>query len=187
MNAPEHLFTFLTKQNMQRQNVPLETTSPSHLESGIVGRAHFSDKDKPEGKESKDASTRYFKLSFCFIGLQLSYIAWGVTQEQLMTNQYTFGKFKSSAFCVFANRFFALFVALAIVWYRRTFLNIPAKDVPYYSYAPSSISNSISSWAQYEALKFISFPSQVLSKSCKIIPVMLVRIISFLFQATNFL
>jgi adenosine 3'-phospho 5'-phosphosulfate transporter B2 len=48
------------------------------------------------------------------------------------------------------------------------------KEAPFYSYAPSSISNSLSSWAQYEALKHVSFPTQVLSKSCKIIPVMLV-------------
>jgi adenosine 3'-phospho 5'-phosphosulfate transporter B2 len=48
---------------------------------------------------------------------------------------------------------------------------------PFLSYCPSSISNSISSWAQYEALKYLSFPVQTLSKSCKIIPVMLVGIL----------
>ncbi|KAF6199575.1 hypothetical protein GE061_007601 [Apolygus lucorum] len=31
----------------------------------------------------------------------------------------------------------------------------------------------MSSWCQYEALKYISFPSQVLAKACKIIPVMI--------------
>lgn len=46
-----------------------------------------------------------------------------------------------------------------------------------FAYIPSSISNSVSSWAQYEALRYVSFPAQVLSKSCKIIPVMLVGIV----------
>lgn len=118
--------------------------------------------------------SRNFKLLFCFVGLQISYVLWGVVQEQLMTQEYKFGKFKSSAFCVFGNRFLALFISLAIVLFRRLTMTKPMKVAPYYWYAPSSLSNSLSSWAQYEALKFVSFPTQVLSKSCKIIPVMLV-------------
>lgn len=94
-----------------------------------------------------------------------------------MTQEYKLGKFKSSAFCVFGNRFLALFISLAIVIYKKLTSPKPLKDAPYYYYAPSSISNSISSWAQYEALKFVSFPTQVLSKSCKVIPVMLVGIL----------
>lgn len=116
-------------------------------------------------------------MLFCFAGLQVSYIAWGVVQEQLMTKEYKMGKFKSSAFCVFGNRFFALFLALAIVLYNRATSSKSLKDAPYYYYAPSSLSNSLSSWAQYEALKYVSFPTQVLSKSCKLIPVMLVGIV----------
>jgi UAA transporter family len=118
---------------------------------------------------------RNVKLLFCFVGLQISYVLWGVVQEQLMTQEYKFGKFKSSAFCVFGNRFLALFISLAIVIFRGLTSTKPMKIAPYYWYAPSSLSNSLSSWAQYEALKFVSFPTQVLSKSCKIIPVMLVR------------
>ena len=86
------------------------------------------------------------------------------------------GRFKSAQFCVFMNRFLALFIALAIVLYKKLTSSKPLKEAPYYMYAPSSISNSLSSWAQYEALKYVSFPSQVLSKSCKIIPVMLVSV-----------
>lgn len=122
----------------------------------------------------------YFKLLFCFIGLQVSYILWGITQENLMTAEYKLGKFKSSSFCVFANRLLALLIAFAIVAFRSVNQNQHdpkqkvVKDVPFYYYAPSSLSNTISSWAQYESLKYVSFPVQVLSKSCKVIPVMLV-------------
>lgn len=122
----------------------------------------------------KDKDQRLPKLLFCFFGLQVSYLAWGITQEQLMTNEYKFGKFQSSSFCVFGNRFFALAVSLLIVMYKRYTSNAVIKVAPYYYYAPSSISNSLSSWAQYDALKYVSFPTQVLSKSCKVIPVMLV-------------
>lgn len=126
---------------------------------------------------------KYGKYLFCFFGLQISYVLWGVTQENLMTTEYKLGKFKSSSFCVFANRLLALVISFLIVVSRKYFSNQNQaheknkviKEVPFYYYAPSSLSNTMSSWAQYEALKYVSFPIQVLSKSCKIIPVMLVR------------
>ena len=123
-------------------------------------------------------SPRRTKLLFCFIGLQLSYVAWGITQEQLMTQGYSVGKFRSSAFCVFGNRFLALFIAAGIVMYRRqTLPRGQIKEAPFHYYAPSSLSNTLSSFAQYEALKFVSFPTQVLSKSCKLIHVMIVGVL----------
>eukprot|EP01041_Mallomonas_annulata_P015465 gene15465-32692_t len=120
--------------------------------------------------------SRNMTLLLCFIGLQLSYVTWGVIQEQVMTQTYARGKFDSSTFCVFMNRFLALFISMAIVLYQRQSSTKPPREAPFYYYAPSSLSNSISSWAQYEALKFVSFPTQVLSKSCKLIPVMIVGI-----------
>uniref|UniRef100_A0A1I8HRG0 Adenosine 3'-phospho 5'-phosphosulfate transporter 1 n=1 Tax=Macrostomum lignano TaxID=282301 RepID=A0A1I8HRG0_9PLAT len=44
---------------------------------------------------------------------------------------------------------------------------------PAFEYTWSSLSNVLSSWCQYEALLYVSFPTQVLAKACKIIPVML--------------
>ena len=117
------------------------------------------------------------KLLFCFVGLQVSYILWGVVQERMMTEVYKGGLFKSSTFCVFGNRFLALILSGFIVWRKRATATESIKMAPYHSYIPSSLSNSLSSWAQYEALKYLSFPTQVLSKSCKIIPVMFVGIV----------
>lgn len=164
-----------------------KTTEPGPSNEYTALRRVASGGDDDEKLDKKDNSktmtatgffkSRQFKLVFCFLGLQVSYILWGIVQEQLMTKEYQMGRFKSSSFCVFGNRFFALFVALTIVLYKRTTSPKPLKEAPYHYYAPSSISNSVSSWAQYEALKFISFPTQVLSKSCKLIPVMLVGII----------
>ena len=134
------------------------------------------DDSKTAAKAQADLTTRNLKLLFCFVGLQVSYVLWGINQEQLMTNEYKFGRFTSAAFCVFGNRFLALFISLAIVVFRRVRSTKQMKEAPYYYYAPSSLSNSLSSWAQYESLKFVSFPTQVLSKSCKLIPVMLVSV-----------
>jgi len=142
---------------------------------------HDGKYSKKESMEGIPSSSRYFKLAFCFFGLQVSYILWGLVQENLMTKDYGgAGKFKSSAFCVFGNRFLALLISLVIVMFNRIRQKKAVSDfsVPFVmAFAPSSLSNTISSWAQYEALKYISFPTQVLSKSCKIIPVMLVGIL----------
>jgi adenosine 3'-phospho 5'-phosphosulfate transporter B2 len=149
------------------------------LSSSSVPRTKSDSTDEKYNRAKGTLSERNSKLIFCFVGLQLSYLLWGITQENLMTQEYKLGKFRSAAFCVFGNRFFALFLSLAIVLWNnsRSASNKTMKEAPFYYYAPSSISNSISSWAQYEALKYISFPIQVLSKSCKVIPVMLVGIL----------
>ena len=39
-------------------------------------------------------------------------------------------------------------------------------DAPLYKFAFSSVSNIVSSVSQYEALKYVSFPTQVVAKSC---------------------
>mmetsp|Transcript_1506 Transcript_1506/g.2485 ORF Transcript_1506/g.2485 Transcript_1506/m.2485 type:complete len:350 (+) Transcript_1506:102-1151(+) len=149
------------------------------LEEGSFSdnRSLIDDKKYRKEDESKDNYWRNLKLLFCFLGLQVSYILWGLVQEYLMTKQYSAGKFKSSAFCVFGNRFLALIISLVIVVARKFTSNKTAAEAPYYYYAPCSLSNTLSSWAQYEALKYISFPTQVLSKSCKIIPVMIVGLL----------
>jgi hypothetical protein len=156
------------------------------------GRKKKSSSDKDDARDADDQkmkkngtgtvsgmwgamSERNQKVVFCFIGLQVSYLLWGLTQENLMTQKYKMGYFRSAAFCVFGNRFCALFLSLAIVMYNNATTKKPQKTAPFYYYAPSSLSNSLSSWAQYEALKYVSFPIQVLSKSCKVIPVMMVR------------
>ena len=77
-------------------------------------------------------------------------------------------KFKNSQFLVFINRVLALSVAGVYILLTRQ----PQHTAPLYTYSYSSFSNIMSSWCQYEALKFVSFPKQVLSKASKMIPVM---------------
>jgi adenosine 3'-phospho 5'-phosphosulfate transporter B2 len=72
-------------------------------------------------------------------------------------------------FLVFVNRILALAAATAIVW----FSDQGKHRTPLHKYSFPSMSNVMSSWFQYEALKFVSFPTQVLAKASKVIPVML--------------
>ena len=85
------------------------------------------------------------------------------------------GHFKDSQFLVFANRLLAFFVAGFYIFMQQQ----SRHRAPLFKYSYASFSNIISTWFQYEALKFVNFPTQVLAKSCKIIPVMLMgKIIS---------
>nr|XP_057947593.1 adenosine 3'-phospho 5'-phosphosulfate transporter 1 [Doryrhamphus excisus] len=117
------------------------------------------------------------RLIFCAAGLQASYLTWGVLQERVMTRSYGASsteeeegeKFKDSQFLVFMNRILALTVSgLWCVVFKQ-----PRHGAPMYKYSFASLSNIMSSWCQYEALKYISFPTQVLAKASKVIPVML--------------
>lgn len=118
------------------------------------------------------------KLLFCAAGLQVSYLTWGVLQERIMTRTYEEHmadgtvksvNFENSQFLVFVNRVLALTVAGFYIVFTRQ----PRHTAPLYKYSYSSFSNIMSSWCQYEALKFVSFPTQVLCKASKIIPVMI--------------
>lgn len=77
--------------------------------------------------------------------------------------------FKDSQFLVFMNRILAL--SVSGLWC--ALFKQPRHGAPMYKYSFASLSNVMSSWCQYEALKFISFPTQVLAKASKVIPVML--------------
>lgn len=102
-------------------------------------------------------------LIFCAGGLLTSYLIWGLLQERIMAFNYrdvksTSERFTNSQFLVFMNRIFALCVALLVIAMQRRH---SSHQPPLYKYSYSSFSNIISSWCQYEALKFVSFPVQV--------------------------
>lgn len=102
-------------------------------------------------------------LCFCAGGLLTSYLIWGLLQERIMAYNYSeteskSERFTNSQFLVFMNRIFALCVSLLVIGIQR---RVTVHQPPLYKYSYGSFSNIISSWCQYEALKFVSFPVQV--------------------------
>jgi adenosine 3'-phospho 5'-phosphosulfate transporter B2 len=137
-----------------------------------------SSKPSPRARaaSSKDDDDFDVKLLlFCVLGLVGSYLAWGYFQERIMTRSYTSlstgseDKFKDAEFLVFCNRIAGLVIGRIGMEMTGPHDNF----APPFSFSFCSMSNILSSWFQYEALKFITFPMQVLSKSCKIIAAML--------------
>jgi adenosine 3'-phospho 5'-phosphosulfate transporter B2 len=80
-------------------------------------------------------------------------------------------KFRNSQFLVLINRILAFFIAFTAIIFkernriRNIQINYNKSEPPLYQYIYCSLSNILSSWCQYEALKFVSFPTQVLNES----------------------
>ncbi|XP_053679729.1 adenosine 3'-phospho 5'-phosphosulfate transporter 1 [Anopheles nili] len=132
------------------------------------------------GKGKRTTAQECLLMGYCLVGLMGSYLTWGVLQEKIMTQEYEGPEkrkshFKDSQFLVFSNRVLGFLITAVYLVGKRQFRH----RAPLYKYSFASFSNIMSAWFQYEALKFVNFPTQVLAKSCKIIPVMIMgKIIS---------
>jgi len=116
------------------------------------------------------------RLTFCVVGILSTYLCYGVLQEGVMTQDFdgSAGLFNDSNFIVASSRLVALLLSMLFMLVQHLFFastKVP-HTVPLYMYLFGSFSNNISTQAQYEMLKYLSFPLQVLGKSCKVPPVM---------------
>ncbi|KAI2507162.1 UAA transporter family [Fragilaria crotonensis] len=112
------------------------------------------------------------RLLFCSLMLNITFVTWGLLQERMLTRRYpriTGEYFTYSYALVFTNRFWTLIIS-SLFWIylkpRRS------RSTVIYEYSFPSISNMLSSWCQYEALRYVSFPATTLFKSFKLAPVM---------------
>lgn len=133
--------------------------------------AEKDDETKPE-KE-----TSYFKLIYCFLGIFVCYLFFGIFQEKITRSNYgsednperfTFFYCLVLAPCIF-NAIFAKGVLLATETQKDT--------TPQSMYAICSISYLGAMVASNAALKYVSYPFQVLGKACKPIPVMILGVL----------
>ena len=120
-----------------------------------------------------DKDTVLKRLMLCFVGLNISFVMWGILQERMLTRRYpryTGEFFGYSYFLVFSNRLWGLIMSgILMIWLKPK----RSRGVLIWEYSFPSISNMLSSWCQYEALKYVTFPAQTLFKSFKLAPIML--------------
>lgn len=111
-------------------------------------------------------------LLFCCLMLNITFVSWGVLQERMLTRRYprwTGEYFTYSYALVFTNRFWTLIMSGILLLYLRPHRS---RTTVIYEYSFPSISNMLSSWCQYEALRYVSFPATTLFKAFKLAPVM---------------
>jgi UAA transporter family len=104
------------------------------------------------------------RLILCSFMLNLTFVLWGVLQERMLTRRYpryTGEYFVFSYALVFTNRFWTLILSIILWLY---FKPRRSRSILIYEYSFPSISNMLSSWCQYEALRYVSFPATTLFK-----------------------
>ena len=112
------------------------------------------------------------RLAFCSLMLNAIFVMWGALQERMLTRRYpryTGEYFTYSYALVFTNRFWTLIMSSMLMIYLKP---RRSQTTVLYEYSFPSISNMLSSWCQYEALRYVSFPATTLFKSFKLAPVM---------------
>lgn len=81
--------------------------------------------------------------------------------------------FNNSLFLVLANRLFAAAIAVLAILLKRDRDELRSK-APLLDYMSISLSNVIATSCQYEALKWLTFPTVTIGKCAKMLPVMLI-------------
>jgi hypothetical protein len=133
-----------------------------------------------------DSIGRIVKLAISVGGIYTCYLAYGIFQEELYTVQPDGTKFSATAFVLLvqclANGLIALigdFLDLFVFKSKATengsfrWLHV----LPTYAVLSTSVVYVLAMYTSNEALGFVSYPTQALVKSCKMIPVMLGSII----------
>jgi len=131
-----------------------------------------------EAVPTPEGLSRNVRLGLSVAGIMGFFVIYGLLQERIMTTPYSVDPvtgeeafFRDSTFLVLSNRLFAACFAIVMVIRRGESIKNVA---PLHKYAGVSLSNFCATWCQYEALKFVNFPTQTLGKCGKMMPVMLV-------------
>lgn len=123
--------------------------------------------DKP-----KEVAPQTVAMAITGGSMILFFLAYALLQERIMTMPWGDDgeMFTYSAYLVLSNRVVALAVAASILLYNGQSLRNTA---PLHKYFFISISNFAATFCQYEALKYVTFPTQTLAKCGKTIPVLI--------------
>lgn len=114
--------------------------------------------------------TKGLWTAFYSLGVIGSLVVYGLFQERIMSFPYDGEYFEVSVFLVLVNRLEAVIFVLGLILASGEQL---APIAPPWTYLAISGTNVIGTTCQYEALRWISFPAQMLGKSFKMIPVMI--------------
>ncbi|GAA5934766.1 hypothetical protein JCM1841_005040 [Sporobolomyces salmonicolor] len=133
---------------------------------------------------AEKGSSSHMSLMLHGAGLVFIYSLYGVLQEKIMKSS-TYGPnnehFTSSSLLIVANRVFSISVGFLILFYKSrqspeagSFAQRLRPTSPYFAYASVAVFNFLSTSCQYQALRYVSYTTQSLAKTSKMIPVLVV-------------
>ncbi|EPZ33495.1 UAA transporter [Rozella allomycis CSF55] len=124
------------------------------------------------------------KLLSCILGVYACFLTWAILQEKLTSVAYIHKlpnglleskKFKYFIFMNAVQAFAAVIVAGIYIGVKKDgFGKISKRTI--FEYARVSLSATMASPFGYASLKHISYPTMILGKSCKLVPVMLMSL-----------
>lgn len=113
--------------------------------------------------------SRELELIVCCLGVFISFSYFAVMQEDVYVVQPNGERFSMTFFAlVFERTVNALCALVAIFVFGGSGYKLPLKDI-----FRSGSTQMLAMAASNEALRYVSYPTQVLGKSCKMVPVML--------------
>mmetsp|Transcript_6907 Transcript_6907/g.10874 ORF Transcript_6907/g.10874 Transcript_6907/m.10874 type:complete len:325 (+) Transcript_6907:35-1009(+) len=123
------------------------------------------------------AWSRVFMLAQCISGVYVSFMLHAFYQEKLYVHPYSGDgkKFDSTTFLLLCQSVFSTAFAAAVFFMRPGSHQL--SGVPMLSYLKLSMAQSSASFCSYQALRYVTYPTQVIVKSCKMVPVMVVSTI----------
>ncbi|KAF9084783.1 UDP-galactose transporter [Mortierella sp. AM989] len=120
------------------------------------------------------------RLAGCVAGIYSCFLTWGYYQEKVSTTPYGQDavKFKFFIFLGLIQAIFASFIAFFYLKIQAKSIQIPSQPllIKYLQVALIAVTAPPFSYA---ALKHIDYPTMILTKSCKLIPVMFMNILLY--------
>jgi UDP-galactose transporter B1 len=110
---------------------------------------------------------------WCFLGIFTSYFVYGLLQEKITRRTFGGERFHFFMFLVGFQCIVNAVIAKAVSWYQR----IPVSLQPYRLYPVLAVSYVGAMVASNSALAYIAYPTQVLGKAAKPIPVLLLGVL----------
>ncbi|KAJ3192268.1 UDP-galactose transporter [Irineochytrium annulatum] len=137
------------------------------------------------------------ELAVIVVGIYTCFLTWGLTQERVTKSPYDGQKFKyfmydlseptvnrmlilasNDSFLNVIQSLIASIVAYVYLLVRRQPTTFPSRSISV-QYLQLSLSSALASPFGYASLKYIDYPTMILGKSCKLIPVMIMDFILY--------
>lgn len=123
-------------------------------------------------------------LAFCVSGIYLFFLTWGVLQERITTLEYvsssddSVGRFRFFLVLNLVQSMACVMVAWLVLKLERRSLG-PRNPAVLRQYAKVALSGCLGSPFGYESLRHINYPTMILGKSCKLLPVMVMNFLVY--------
>lgn len=124
--------------------------------------------------EEQQQHASVWKLLGCTVGICGCYMTYGIIQEHLFINSNSMG----ATFVLLLQCIFNAIVAKVILFLRPLSSDDLSKRLSHTTLLKTSACFTAAMLCSNEALQYVSYPTAVLAKSCKLLPTMLIRFVT---------